>query len=475
MNRMPVIEGLMNYINEGVTPFHMPGHKNNRRKFEELDYIAQNLYSMDNTEVPGLDNLHMPEDMILGGEKLAARAFKAHKSYFLVNGSTCGIYSMIMGVTKPNDRVIVQRNCHRSVFMACMMGELDAVYINPEVSSEFGIAVSIDVDRLIEVMDKNMDAKAIVLTYPTYYGTCSDLGRIVTEAHKRGMLVLVDEAHGAHLYFGKGLPKGAMELGADIAVTSLHKTTPALTQTALLNVRDGINTTGIEFMLRLHQSTSPSYIFMASIDASRYIMETRGEGLIHELLENINWFRNKITPVDEYKLLGIEHIGVNNIYNIDKTKIVIKSTAGGKKLDEILRQHGIQVEMSDIYNVVLICSVGDTRESFEKLYNVLMDCRAELSPMPGTGEIEGSMPQYKSAMNMREAYYKPQKRVKLNQAEGLASCELVAPYPPGIPVLLPGEIITKEVIESIESYKSRGIQINGLTDSDAQYINVVSV
>jgi arginine/lysine/ornithine decarboxylase len=214
---------------------------------------------------------------------------------------------------------------------------------------------------------------------------------------------------------------------------------------------------------------------MASMNASRYIMETRGEGLISVLLENISWFRNKIASEAEYRLLGAEHIGVNNIYDIDKTKIEIKSRAGGKKLDSILRSSGIQVEMSDIYNVVLICSVGDIRESFEKLYNVLINCKAEISSVPEIEIIGDNMPEYKSAVNMREAYYKPQKRVKLSEAEGLISCELAAPYPPGIPVLLPGEIITKDVIESLEFYKSKEIQINGLTDINAEYIKVISI
>lgn len=471
MNIMPVVEGLKEYINENVTPFYMPGHKNNIRGFEELEFIAKNLYRIDNTEVEGLDNLHIPQGIILEGERLLARAYSSDRSYFLVNGSTCGIYSMIMGLTKPNDKVIVQRNCHRSVFMACMMGDLDAFYINPEISEEFGIAVSIDVDKLIEVMDKNKDAKAVVVTYPTYYGTCLELERIVCEAHKRNMLVLVDEAHGAHLYFNNRLPKGAMELGADAAVTSLHKTTPSLTQTAVLNVGKGISKDGIEFMLRLFQSTSPSYVLMASMDSARYIMETRGEELLDSLIENINAFKERVLSIGCYNILGSEHIGKNHIHDIDVTKIVIKSKMGGRKLESLLRkEYKIQVEMSDAYNIVALCSIGDGEDSFKRLYRALLECKSNDTNYEKT---EFHFPIYKTSMKMREAYYSKKTDVRIREAEGFISAEIAAPYPPGIPILLPGEVITREIIESIEFYKSKEVDINGLSDSKADYIKVI--
>lgn len=471
MNNMPVVEGLKEYINERVIPFYMPGHKNNLRGFQELEFISNNLYSIDNTEIPGLDNLHIPQGIILEGERLIARAYSSERSYFLVNGSTCGIYSMIMGLTKQNDKIIVQRNCHRSVFMACMMGDLDAIYINPEISEEFGIAASIDVDKLIELMDKNRDAKAVIVTYPTYYGTCLDLKRIIYEAHKRNILVLVDEAHGAHLYFNNKLPKGAMELGADAAVTSLHKTTPSLTQTAVLNVGKGILRDGIEFMLRLFQSTSPSYVLMASMDSARYIMETRGTELLDNLIENINTFKEKVINIGCYNILGSEHIGKSYIHDIDITKMVIKSKIGGRKLEALLRKkYKIQVEMSDAYNVVALCSVGDTKDSFIRLYRALLECSSDYVNYE---RIKFYLPKYKIKMKMREAYYSKKVDIRLEDAEGFISAEIAAPYPPGIPLLLPGEVITRDIIESIEFYKSKEVDINGLSDSKADYIKVI--
>lgn len=470
---MPVLDGLMKYVSEGITPFHMPGHKNNKRDFEELELIRENLYRIDNTEVPGLDNLHMPEDIILKGQRMAARAYGADESFFLVNGSTCGIYSMILGLTKPGDKIILQRNCHRSVYMACFMGDLNPVYINPETLGEFNIAAGLNISDVIETMDANRDAKAIVITYPTYHGICSDLERIVVEAHKRGMLVLVDEAHGAHLIFNKKLPKSAMECGADASVESLHKSTPALTQCSLLNLGKGVDREQVRFMLRLFQSTSPSYVFMASIDASRHIMEDRGEALLDELLNNIYDFRESLSSMEGYKLLNEEYIGISSINNLDPTKIVINSPYGGKNLDNILRSdYGIQVEMSDLNNITLITTVGDTQYDFEKLYLSLYDISKRFNFINNKG-FGGKIPSYKIAMNMREAYYRERRRVRLEDSEGFASAEMVAPYPPGIPILLPGEIITSDIIEYIKLSRDNDIALNGIADSTAEFIEVV--
>ncbi len=542
LNTMPIIEGLKKYIEEGVVSFHMPGHKNNRRGFEELNWIQDNLYKIDNTEVTGLDNLHMPEEMILEAQQAAARAFKSNRSYFLVNGSTSGIYSMILGVTKPSDKIIIQRNCHKSVFTACLLGDLETAYINPSILEDFSIAVSLSVEEAIRTMNENSDAKAIVLTYPTYYGTCMDLESIVREAHKRNILVLVDEAHGAHSYFSSKLPKGAMECGADVSVTSLHKTTPALTQTALLNVGN-VEVTGIEFMLRTFQSTSPSYVFLASMDAARYIMEERGSQLIDELLENISTFKNKISKIPFCEVLGTEHMSRGNIFDMDPTKLVIKSPIGGVKLDCILREkYGLQVEMSDVNNIVALTSIGNHRESFERLYEALAEIadgyvksgslwtgntgaipieivksyedvsvdspevakdegmltrasngstsrvKPAIVPIEGKkdsgdsgmspGMLDSSrlektrVKSFKPGISMRTAYYSSKGKVKLRDAAGMISSEMVSPYPPGIPILLPGEIITSEIIEKIYFYKNCGIHINGLSDKAAEYIDV---
>ncbi|SKA76831.1 arginine decarboxylase [Caloramator quimbayensis] len=473
MSDMPIIDGLLKYIEEKNVSFHMPGHKNNKKNFKELSIIRDNLYNMDNTEVFGLDNLHIPEGMILEAQKKAAACYGAKESFFLVNGSTCGIYSMIMGLTKPKDKIIIQRNCHRSVYMACFLGDLNIVYINPTILEGFDIPVSIDKEEIIDLMDKNLDAKAIVLTCPTYYGTLCDLESIIKEAGKRNIKVLIDEAHGAHLYFNKRLPKGAIQCGADASVVSLHKTTPSLTQTAILNIGENVDSEGIKFMLRAHQSTSPSYVLMASLDSARHIMQEKGEAMLDELIDNIEEFKKKMEGIEGYNIIDASLKGSAGIYDIDATRLTISSKIGGRQLEKILREkYHIQVEMSDTKNIVLICTVGNLREDFERLYNALKEI-SYLESEKNYDDIDYKFINYKPVMSLRDAYYNKGRKVKLENAQNLISKEMVVPYPPGIPILVPGEIITYDIIEYIKYLRRKGIALNGISDNTAEYIDIV--
>lgn len=473
---MPILNGLTKYINQNITPFHMPGHKSNIIGFEELEFIREKLYEIDKTEVPGLDNLHIPEGMILEAERFAARAFKADRSFLLVNGSTCGIYSMIMGVTKPGDKIIVQRNCHRSVFMACLLGDLRVEYLNPDIDNEFNIAGGVPINTLIEVMEINPDAKAVVVTYPSYHGICSNIEDIINEAHRRGILVLVDEAHGAHFPFSVRLPKSSIECGADASVVSVHKSLPALTQASILNIRAGMDDIGIKFMLRLFQSTSPSYVLMASIDAARGIMENKGELMLDTLFERIERFSLKLSNSCSYKILNKDKIGSASIHDIDITKIVIASKHGGLGLDMRLRNYyNIQVEMSDTNNITLISTICDNEEAFERLYTALYKIDREDNSIINVLKPPLRLNTYKTELNMREAYYSRKAAVELKNSCGLISGEMVVPYPPGIPVLLPGEIITREIIDYIEYTKEKGISLNGINDSTGEKIMVIDI
>jgi arginine/lysine/ornithine decarboxylase len=477
LNNMPILKKMEEYMSKVYVPFHMPGHKENKRNFEELEFIRENLYKIDKTEVPGLDNLHVPEGMILKAQVLAAKAFKAEKSYFLVNGSTCGIYSMITGVTKPGDKIIVQRNCHRSIYMAAFVGQLEVSYINPEINEEFDIPAGLSLTSVIEAMEANQDAKAIVVTYPSYYGICSDLQAIISEAHKRNILVLVDEAHGAHLPFNDRLPKPSILLGGDASVVSVHKSLPALTQTSILNINKSVANSplidNIGFMLRLFQSTSPSYVLMASIDAARNIMERDGEKLLDELLENINEFELKIDQLKGFKLLDRKQLGKNSIANLDRTKIVINSKIGGVELaTKLQQQFNIIVEMADIHNVVLIASVGDSKEYFDTLYQAIEKISEETN-IAISQPTFGKAPEYIPYCSMREAYYSEKKNIRLTEAFNRISAEMIVPYPPGIPLILPGEKITLEMIQYIEILKNAGIQITGMEDTTSEYVKVL--
>lgn len=470
---MPILNGLYKYMKERTIQFHMPGHKGNINNFDELKFIQESLYEFDKTEVPGLDNLHLADGMIKQAQQLAAHAFGAQDSYFLVNGSTCGIYSMIMGVTKPGDRILIQRNCHRSVFMAGLLGGLEAVYVEPDILEEFNIPGGISLEAVKIAIAENRDIKVIVLTNPSYYGICSDLEGIINEAHEHNILVLIDEAHGAHLPFHSSLPKSAMECGADAAVVSIHKSLPALTQASLLNVSTRIPKSGIEFMLKIFQSTSPSYILMASIDAARNIMQHQGEELLNKLEFDLHSFRKKVEELKSFKLLSDNYIGHASIANIDWTKIVIASSIGGSVLEHRLRtDYNIQVEMSDINNVVLITGIGDNSENIERLYEALhkIDNKSEILNRR-TSFYKANKP--RTCLNIKDAYYSKKKNIKLRESSGKISGEMVVPYPPGIPILLPGELITDEILENIKVIKENGITISGMEDATLDSILVI--
>lgn len=481
INYTPLYEGLVDYIREGNVSFHMPGHKNGRGilKINEIPDFKDNLLFIDQTEVPGLDNLHLPEGIIQEAQELAARAFRSDYTYFLVNGTTCGVYSMILGVTNHGDKIIVPRNSHRAVAGALILGGLWPVYYEPDVDMDKGIAVSVSPRVIEKAILENPDAKAVLITNPTFYGTCSDIEAIADIVHKHNMVFLVDEAHGAHLPFNKKLPINAMDAGADIAAQSAHKTLSSFTQSSLLHVRRGrVDIEKIEFMLRLTQTTSPSYILMASLDLARYQMEEHGEELIDGLLEMADDFREKVNTLPDIYCFGREIIGQHNVADFDPTKLTINFKnfgIPGTKIADILRnQYKIQVELSDLYNVLAIGTIADERKDYDRLYDAIFDISQKHSSEREVRNIPQIMWRIPyQALSPREAVYEPMEMVDFRDSEGRVSAEIIAPYPPGIPVILPGEIITSDIIDNILKVKEAGIKINGPRDQRLQKIAVI--
>lgn len=470
---MPIVEGLVRYADENNVPFHMPGHKNNANNFQELEVIRHRLYDIDVTEVPGTDNLHCPEGIILEGEKKAAQCYGASKSYFLINGSTCGIYAMILACTNPGDNIIVQRDCHRAVHMACLLGGVNCSYVEPEIVPEFYITGGVSYDNIIKAIEKSPEAKAVVLTYPSYYGICSDIETIAKIVHERGMLLLVDSAHGAHFAFSDKLPKSSLSCGADAEVVSVHKSLPAMTQCSILNTTSAMDEDRVSFMLRMFETSSPSYVLMSSIDAARSIMQSRGEALLEQLIDEINEFKYMIKGLYPYRVLEKKDLINCSGFDMDATKIVIASSYGGYALEKALRQdYGIQVEMSDYKNIVAIGTVGDNKNAYKRLYRALYELQGKL-PEYHVPEISSKYPEHNTVMSMRSAYYSAKEKILLKDAEGRISSEIAAPYPPGIPVLLPGEKITRQIIDYITSAREAGIKINGISDETCKYIYAV--
>ena len=295
-------------INNNLVSFHVPGHKLGKI-YDRLGYsnILESLYKMDTTEILGTDNLHSPEGIIKESQERAARVFNSKNTYYLVNGSTCGIQAAMMSVCNPKDKIIVNRDCHQSVINTLILGDIEPAYIYPQIDNKTNILMGIKIEDAIDTIDKNLDAKAILLTYPTYYGKVYDLKTICNYAHSKGMMVIVDEAHGAHLGLSDKLPMTALEQGVDIVVQSTHKTLPSFAQSSMIHIQgERVNQERLTSILRMIESSSPSYMLMSSLELAVDIYETKGKDLMDELLDNIYIFKKNM---EEYKNI--------NIYNDD--------------------------------------------------------------------------------------------------------------------------------------------------------------
>jgi len=469
----------MEYRDEEVISFHMPGHKKGMaQKKAEVDFGVGDLLALDTTEVPGIDNLHSPEAAILSAQRLAAEAFGADESFLLVNGTTCGIYTMIMAATEPGDKIIIPRNCHRSVYGAVILGRLAPVYIDPETDEELGIAFGIKPETVEYTLEKHRDAKAVVITNPTYYGTCSDLKKIAEIIHERNALLLVDEAHGSHFSFSERLPMSAMEAGADMAAQSIHKTMPAMTQGSMLHVRHGrVNIEKVRLFLQLTQTTSPSHVLLASLDTARYIMQVKGRELLSEIIDWSNRARNEINGIPGLYCLSTDRVGRYGIADIDPTRITVnlgRLGIDGKKAEAILRKSfKLQVEMSDLYNIVAITTIGNTQADYEQLVEALrkLALSGEKRETAGTALFFQKTPEL--CIMPWEAVYYEKEQVVFKDSIGRICGEMIIPYPPGIPVLMPGERITAEAHGYLQACVEKGIKLNGILDTKLEKICII--
>lgn len=456
---------------DNLTSFHVPGHKTGKI-FRKLGYknILEKIYTLDTTEIDGTDNLHNAKEIIKESQDRAARVFNSDKTIYLVNGTTCGIEASIMAVCNPKSKIIVNRDCHQSVINACILGDIDPVYIESVVCKKTNIIMGVDVESTKSVIDNNLDAKAIVLTYPTYYGKTFDLKSVCDYAHSKNIIVIVDEAHGAHLQLSNNLPKSAIEQEADIIIQSTHKTLPSFTQSSMMHVKGNrVDTNKIEAMLRFLESSSPSYVLLTSLELAVDIYDNYGIKLMENLLSNINNFKSKFK--------NNENIIIDN--NMDKTKIFIslkKLGITGYELDSILREkYKIQVELSNYYGVLLICTIGNDEEDFVRLKRALDDFILNTNDKELLEDINYPESIPEKVLNPRQAFYSDKHSVKLEDSIGKISGEYIIPYPPGISLISPGEIITKEIITYIQEGVKSGMIVSGIKDVNLEYIDVIDI
>lgn len=466
-----ILEKLEELRDDNLVSFHVPGHKMGKI-FQKLGYknILQNLYTLDTTEIDGTDNLHNAKEIIKDSQDRASRVFNSDKTIYLVNGTTCGIEAAIISVCKPKSKIIINRDCHQSVINACILGDIEPVYISSKVCKKTNIIMGVDTEDVKLVIDNNLDAKAIVLTYPTYYGRTFDLKSICDYAHIKNMIVIVDEAHGSHLQLSDELPESAINQEADIIIQSTHKTLPAFTQSSMMHIKGNmVDENRIVTMLRFLESSSPSYVLLTSLELAVDIYDKYGTKLMNDLLGNIEKFKSKFK--------NNENIIIDN--NMDKTKIFISlKNLGitGYELDNILREeYKIQVELSNYYGVLLICTIGNDEEDFIRLEKSLYSLLLKINKKELLKDINypNSIP--KKVLNPRDAFYSNKKSVRLENSIGKISGEYIIPYPPGISLISPGEIITQEIITYIQQGVKNGMIVSGIKDVNLEYIDVIDI
>lgn len=465
MNNIPMINGIVKYLNEEIVPFSMPGHKMGRG-FESIKDI---LINGDLTEVDGLDNLQHPEGIIKDAEDKLSKLYKSKKSYFLVNGSTCGNLIMIFSLFKEGDKILVERNCHKSIMNGIIMRKLKPVFINNIFHSKLKAPIGIDLNHLKKQIENNDDLKGIILTYPNYYGVGINIEETVKIARESNLKVGIDSAHGAHFGFSKYIPKSVQELKADIVVMSAHKTLPSLTQTAWLHLNNEKFIEEVEFYKNIFMSTSPSYMFMMSLDYSRNFLELYGEESYERLDKIIKGFKNEVEKLDYFTILdegllldGLEkNIEINDV-KIDKSRIVINLEEGlnGNKLLEYLREKKVQCEMSDNKNVVLIPSPFNTEDDFKILAKALQECNIEVLRDEEIDFYLTEIP--RKGLEPFEVLDCEYERINFEESKGKIIYESVVPYPPGVPMLIMGEIIEEKHINLIKEYMKNCVDIIGL-------------
>ncbi len=474
---LPLYSALKKYIQTNRTHFDVPGHKRNPKNLLQKEFFDFKLQELDVSSAKDLDLIGTPKGVIKDASRLMARAFSAGDAYMMLNGTTSGVQNMILSTIKPGEKIILPRNIHKSAINALILSGAVPVYIEPVIDIDFGVAHGVTTEDIKHAISNNRDAKAVLIINPTYYGATSDLIEIANLAHENHMLLLTDEAHGAHFYFNKNLPIGSMTIGADMSAVSLHKTGGSLTQSSIvLSHRRNIDFYHVMKTIDLTQTTSPSYLLLASLDVARYVLEHDGSKLLDDALYIAEYGRKKVNEIDGYYAIGQEIKGNPGVFDIDLSKLSIKVSGiglTGIEVYDILRdKYNIQVELGDIHTIMAVVSIGDTMEMMDRLIFALKDIKIKYATNKKfTTDFLYSRPIM--VVTPREAYYSNKRMVSLDEAVGEISGESVMAYPPGIPIVAPGEKITKEVVAYIEFLKKQDCILTGTDDPTIDTIQVL--
>ncbi|MBB5264120.1 arginine/lysine/ornithine decarboxylase [Catenibacillus scindens] len=474
--RAPIYEALEEFRKMRVVPFDVPGHKRGRGNPELTALLGERCVGMDVNSMKPLDNLCHPISVIRDAEILAAQAFGAAHAFLMVGGTTSAVQAMVLSVAKRGEKIILPRNVHRSVMCAMVLCGAVPVYVNPECNDDLGIPLGMSVAQVEKAIRENPDAKAIFVNNPTYYGICSDLRSIVKLAHKYGMYCLVDEAHGTHFYFGEGLPVSAMAAGADMAAVSMHKSGGSLTQSSILLTGPTMPEGYVRQIINLTQTTSASYLLLSSLDISRRNLALRGKEAFAQVVRMAEYAREEINNIGGYYAYSRELCNGDSVYDFDVTKLSVNTLpvglAGIEVYDLLRDEYDIQIEFGDLGNILAYISIGDRPRDIERLVSAMAEvrrrfARARVSLM-SQEYIEPEV-----AVSPQDAFYADKVSLKLEEAEGWICSEFVMCYPPGIPILAPGERITRPIIDYILYAKEKGCSMTGPEDANIERLNVI--
>ncbi len=482
----------MDYGNSDFYPFHMPGHKRQYRNEGVKEF--PNPFSIDITEIDGFDNLHRPEGILKDSLEWAADVYGSDKTYYLVNGSSCGILSAISAAVSNRGTILMSRNCHKSAYHGVFLNQLEVKYIYPQIIQELGIQGGILAEDVEELLKRYPEIEAVLVVSPTYDGVVSDIKAIAEVVHGFHLPLIVDEAHGAHFTFGKRFeyPISALELGADVVIQSLHKTLPSLTQTAIMHVKKGfINIERLDRYVQMYQTSSPSYLFMASIENCICYMEEEGMKKLGVFSEYLLDIRSRLDGMEHLKMLSREIVGQYGIFDYDESKIIVSTRNtgwSGSQLDGLLREgYHLEMEMCGADYVTAITTLEDTKEGLERLCLALLELDTRASSrvsfaQEDSGKISDERPSLilsgiysteECRCSISQAMDGKRYKIRIQDAIGKVSTEFVYLYPPGIPLVVPGEVLSGGIIEVILEFKDLGLHVQGMEDEAAEFIYVL--
>ncbi|HJB29034.1 MAG TPA: aminotransferase class V-fold PLP-dependent enzyme [Candidatus Blautia faecavium] len=474
--RAPIYEALQEFEKKRVVPFDVPGHKRGRGNPELASLLGEKCVRMDVNSMKPLDNLCHPVSVIREAEELAAEAFGAAHAFLMVGGTTSAVQAMILSSVKRGDKIILPRNVHRSVMGAMVLCGAIPVYVDPDSDESLGIPLGMRAADVEKAIRENPDAKAVLVNNPTYYGICSDIRRITRIAHEHGMLCLADEAHGTHFYFNEQLPVSAMEAGADLAAVSMHKSGGSLTQSSLLLAGPAVSEGYVRQIINLTQTTSGSYLLLSSLDISRRNLALRGEESFSRVIRLAEYARDEINAIGGYRAFGQELVNGDSVYAFDVTKLSVHTLdiglAGIEVYDLLRDEYDIQIEFGDLGNILAYLSIGDRPRDVERLVGALAEIRRRYQKSKA-GLMQQEYIEPDVAVSPQEAFYAEKEMLPLNETEGRICSEFVMCYPPGIPILAPGEKITGQILEYIRYAKEKGCSMTGPEDPDIEKLNVL--